>query len=205
MDIEVWLTFIAATTALLAVPGPVVMLLLGYAVSGGRSVAAAAIPGVVLGDMVAMTLSLLGVGAILQTSATLFLVLKLAGAAYLICLGLKIWISEAASTSGERSDDTPSRTRIMRDAFLVTALNPKDIMFFVAFLPQFIDPTQPVLPQILLLELTFAGLVVFSTTAWVLLADRVVRRLRNPKTQRLVSRCGAGWLVAAGVVTAATQ
>ncbi|MEO0356897.1 MAG: LysE family translocator [Pseudomonadota bacterium] len=204
MSIEVWLTFIAATTALLAVPGPVVMLLLGYAVSGGRSVAAAAIPGVVLGDMVAMTLSLLGVGAILQTSASLFFALKLAGAAYLIFLGLKIWTSESASTSGKRPHHNLSRIRIVRDAFLVTALNPKDIMFFVAFLPQFIDPAQPVLPQVMLLELTFAGLVVLSTTAWVLLADRAVRRLRNPKTHRLVSRCGAGWLVGAGILTAAS-
>ena len=204
MNIEVWLAFVAATTALLAIPGPVVMLLLGYTVSGGRSVAAVAIPGVVLGDMVAMTLSLLGVGAILQTSAYLFFALKLAGAAYLIFLGLKLWTRESASTSAKHFGHNSSQLRILRDAFLVTALNPKDIMFFVAFLPQFIDPTQPVFPQILLLELTFTGLVVLSSTAWILLAAQAVRRLRNPQTQRLVSRCGAGWLVGAGVLTAAS-
>ena len=204
MNFEVWLLFFTTTSALLAIPGPVVMLLLGYTVSGGRSVAAAAIPGVVLGDLVAMTLSLLGVGMILQTSASLFLALKLAGATYLIFLGVRVWTRETESTSAERSDHTPSRTIIMRDAFLVTALNPKDIMFFVAFLPQFIDPTQPVLPQIMLLELTFAGLVVFSSTMWILLADRMVRHVKTPQTQRLISRCGAGWLVGAGVLTAAS-
>ncbi len=204
MNIEVWLTFIVATSALLVLPGPVVMLLLGYTVSGGRSIAAAAIPGVVLGDMVAMTLSLLGVGMILQTSAFLFFTLKLAGATYLIFLGFKMWAGVEASTSGARSDASPSRTRILRDAFLVTALNPKDIMFFIAFLPQFSNPTQAILPQIILLELTFAALVVFSTAVWVFLADRAVSRLRNPETQRLVSRCGAGWLVGAGLLTAAT-
>ena len=204
MNFEVWFTFAVATSALLAMPGPVVMLLLGYTVSGGKSVAAAAIPGVVMGDMVAMTLSLLGVGMILQTSASLFLALKLAGAAYLIFLGVRIWSRETASTSAECADHTLSRTIIMRDAFLVTALNPKDIMFFVAFLPQFIDSAQPVLPQIMLLELTFAGLVVFSCTIWILLGDRMVRHVRNPETQRLISRCGAGWLVGAGVLTAAS-
>ena len=204
MNIEVWLKFTTATLALLAVPGPVVMLLLGYTVGGGRSVAAAAIPGVVLGDMVAMTISLLGAGAVLQSSATLFLALKLAGAAYLIWLGFKIWKSDAAPAAVSRLEHAPPRTRIMRDAFLVTALNPKDIVFFIAFLPQFIDPAQPVLTQIAILEATFSLLVLGSTTAWVLLADKAVRRLRHPKTQKLFSRFGASWLIGAGVVTAAS-
>jgi len=91
----------------------------------------------------------------------------------------------------------------MRDAFVVTALNPKDILFFVAFLPQFIDPAQPFLPQIAMIEVTFAVLVLFTTTAWVLLADRASRRLGNPSAQRRVSRFGACWLIGAGVFTAA--
>ena len=204
MNIEVWLTFTLAATALLAVPGPVVMLVLGYSVSGGKSLAAAAIPGVVFGDMVAMSLSLLGVGAILHASSTLFLMLKFAGAAYLVLLGLRIWISKTPSTADKRTDTLPSRAGVLRSAFIVTALNPKDIMFFVAFLPQFIDPTTPALPQIIVLELTFAGLVLLSTTAWVLLAAKAVTRLKTPETERLVSRCGASWLIGAGVLTAAT-
>ncbi|MEM7171915.1 MAG: LysE family translocator [Pseudomonadota bacterium] len=204
MNIEVWVAFFFASIALLAVPGPVVMLLLGYSISGGRSIAVAAIPGVVLGDMVAMTLSMLGAGTILQTSASLFLVLKLAGAAYLVWLGVKIWTSEAVSDTGQRVIEMPSRARVMRDAFFVTALNPKDIMFFVAFLPQFIDLTAPTLAQIVVLELTFATLVLCSTTAWVMLADRAARRLLNPGTKKLVSRLGASWLVCAGGLTAAS-
>jgi len=203
MNIEVWLTFVAATLALLVVPGPVVMLLLGYTISGGRSVAAAAIPGVVFGDLVAMTISLLGAGALLQASATLFVTLKITGAGYLIWLGVKIWRSSATHTIDKRQSGKSRRTRAMRDAFVVTALNPKDILFFVAFLPQFIDPAQPFLPQIAMIEVTFAVLVLFTTTAWVLLADRASRRLGNPSAQRRVSRFGACWLIGAGVFTAA--
>jgi threonine/homoserine/homoserine lactone efflux protein len=202
MNIEVWLTFTVATIGLLSVPGPVVMLLLGYAISGGRSLAVAAIPGVVLGDIFAMSVSLLGVGAILQASAHLFLALKLCGGVYLIWLGVKIWQSTASPSDVGRPDCIPSRLRIMCNAFLVTALNPKDIVFFVAFLPQFIDPTRPVLPQIVLLELTFGVLVLLSATTWVMVADKASRQLKNPRTQNLVSRFGASWLVGAGVLTA---
>lgn len=204
MHIEVWLTFVTSTALLLAVPGPVVMLLLGYTLSGGRSVASAAIPGVVLGDLVAMTISLLGAGAILQASVTLFMALKIAGAGYLIWLGIKVWRSAGMPADVTRCDGAPNRARVMRDAFVVTALNPKDIVFFIAFLPQFIDATQPVLTQIIVLEVTFAVLVLSSTVAWVLLADKAVQRLRQPKARTLMSRLGAGWLIGAGTVTAAS-
>lgn len=203
MDFEVWLTFCTASLALLAVPGPVVFLLFGYTLSGGRSVAVAAIPGVVFGDLVAMTISLLGAGAVLQTSATLFVLLKIAGAAYLIWLGLKIWNSDAHAPTLSRTNQAPSRTRVMRDAFLVTAFNPKDIVFFVAFLPQFIDPARPALPQVATLEASFAVLVFCSTTGWVVFADRAARQLTHSNMRKLTSRIGASWLIGAGIVTAA--
>ncbi|WP_298921140.1 LysE family translocator [uncultured Roseobacter sp.] len=202
MDFEVWITLVAATLALLAIPGPVVMLLLGYTISSGRSFAAAAIPGVVLGDLVAMTISLLGAGAILQTSGTLFLALKFIGAGYLTWLGIRFWKSDAVPGAINRTEYVPTRASIMRDAFLVTALNPKDILFFVAFLPQFIVSDQPIFPQIITLEATFLVLVLLTTTIWVLLTDKAARGLQHPKTRKLVSRFGASWLIGAGVMTA---
>ncbi len=203
MNIEVWLAFAFASLVLLLVPGPVVMLVMGYTISNGRSLAAAAIPGVILGDFVAMTISLLGAGAVLQTSATLFLTLKFAGAVYLVWLGIKVWKGGAGSTFKESINRPPTRIRIMRDAFLVTALNPKDVLFFVAFLPQFITPNQPLLPQIITLEATFLVIVFFTTSAWVALADTLARQLKSPATSRLVSRFGASWLIGAGIFTAA--
>ncbi|MEO1638962.1 MAG: LysE family translocator [Pseudomonadota bacterium] len=202
MDIDVWLTFCLAATALLAVPGPVVMLLFGYCLAGGKKAASAAIPGVVLGDLVAMTLSLLGAGALLQSSAVLFMVLKYAGAAYLIWLGFRLFKSGNETKTPFTMPEATSRKKIMLSAFLVTALNPKDIIFFVAFLPQFVDPTQVLVPQFLVLEATFAALVLCSTAVWVFLADNAMNRLSNQRNQRLIATCGAAWLAGAGAFTA---
>lgn len=141
MPLEVWLTFLAATAALLAVPGPVIVLLFSQTIAHGCSVAASAIPGVMLGDFVAMVVSLAGVGAVLAASATLFMALKIAGAAYLVWLGIGLWRTgfgglEATKLHDRRAESiSRSRWRVFRQSFIVTALNPKDIVFFVAFLP----------------------------------------------------------------------
>src|ERR1700740_2762272 len=95
--------------------------------------------GVALGDFTAMTLSMLGVGALLSASAGIFTVLKLAGAAYLVWLGIKLWKAGGSLHVEARADKT-SPLKMLGHAWIVTALNPKSITFFVAFLPQFLDP-----------------------------------------------------------------
>ena len=103
MDLNVWLSFVAASVALLIIPGPTVLLVLSYAISQGRRVALATVAGVALGDLVAMTASLLGLGAIIMTSALAFSVLKWVGAAYLIWLGLialSYWIAKSKDVDG---------------------------------------------------------------------------------------------------------
>ena len=91
MSFEVWLAFAAASAVLLTIPGPTVLLIIAHAVAHGRRAAPATMAGVVLGDLVAMTASLAGLGALLAASATLFGVLKWAGAAYLVYLGWRLW------------------------------------------------------------------------------------------------------------------
>jgi len=203
MEPHLWIAFVGASAALLAIPGPVVMLLLGYTLGYGRKAAAAAVPGVMLGDFTAMTISLLGAGAVLSASATLFMALKLTGAAYLVWLGIKLWRSDphlAVQTSSRYS-----RTRAFRDAFLVTAFNPKDIVFFVAFLPQFISASRPILPQIVIVEATFLGLILLSNTTWILLGSGVSRFIRKPNHLKAANRFGAGWLIGAGAFTALSR
>ncbi|MEQ9261095.1 MAG: LysE family transporter, partial [Roseovarius sp.] len=90
MPLDLWLAFMAASFALLIIPGPTVLLVLSYALSQGRRVALASAAGVALGDFIAMTASLLGLGALVLASATLFTVLKWVGAAYLVWLGVKL-------------------------------------------------------------------------------------------------------------------
>ena len=91
MSIELWIAFTLASVVLLAIPGPTVMLVISYALGRGKTSGWATVPGVTLGDFTAMTASLLGAGAVLAASATLFTVLKLLGAAYLIWLGVNLW------------------------------------------------------------------------------------------------------------------
>jgi len=156
-----------------------------------------------IGDFTAMTISLLGAGAVLSASATLFMALKLTGAAYLVWLGIKLWRSDphlAVQTSSRYS-----RTRAFRDAFLVTAFNPKDIVFFVAFLPQFISASRPILPQIVIVEATFLGLILLSNTTWILLGSGVSRFIRKPNHLKAANRFGAGWLIGAGAFTALSR
>ncbi len=137
MPIELWLAFAAASAAFLAVPmGPTVMVVVGYALGQGRKTGWATVPGVTLGDFTAMTISLLGAGAVLAASATLFTLLKLVGAAYLIWLGIRLWRAEPSAEV--LAGKARGRGAMFWNAYAVTALNPQSIMFFIAFVPQFV-------------------------------------------------------------------
>ena len=206
MSLELWIAFVVASAALLAVPGPTVLLVVSYALGRGRQTGWATVPGVTLGDFVAMTASLLGAGAVLAASAELFTILKLAGAGYLIWLGIKLW--RARPELGEVTDAAPGRRDGMAmfwHAFIVTALNPKSIVFFIAFVPQFVDPAAPVLTQFIILEATFVTLAAVNVAIWAILAGRLRRTFRRPETLTLANRIGAGFLIGAGLLTAAIR
>ena len=110
MDLHLWLAFVAASTALLIIPGPTILLVLSYAISKGRQVAVSSALGVATGDLIAMTASLAGLGALVMASAELFVVLKWVGAAYLVYLGFKLWRS-ARDADGLQIDPMPKFQR----------------------------------------------------------------------------------------------
>ena len=200
MTLEIWLAYAVACIVVLAIPGPTVLLVVSYALGGGRRTGWATVPGVTLGDFTALTLSLLGAGAVLAASAAMFTVLKLVGAAYLVWLGIRLW--RAAGRLGPTAAATASPHRMFRDAYVVTALNPKGIVFFVAFVPQFVDPSAAALPQFIMLEATFVTLAAVNVAIWAVLAGELRDRLRNPAKVRLVNRVGGSVLVGAGILTA---
>ena len=205
MALELWLAFAAASTALLVVPGPTVMLVVSYALGKGRASALATVPGVALGDLTAMTVSLAGAGAILAASATLFTVLKLAGAAYLVWLGIQLWRAGDSLDALTELRPQADRKRMFWNAYVVTALNPKGIVFFVAFVPQFVDPAAPLLAQFAILVATFVILAAVNVAIWALLAGQMRARFEQPATLRLVHRIGGGFLIGAGLLTALTR
>ena len=201
MSPATWFAFTAASIGLLLIPGPTVLLVVSYALTQGRRVAVATAAGVALGDFTAMTLSLAGLGALVAPSAGLFTALKWIGAAYLVYLGIRLWRAEPSLPNVA---DAPVRGSggIFGHAFVVTALNPKSIAFFVAFVPQFMDHARPLLPQLVLMEATFVALAAANALAYALAADQLRLRIRRPSVLRWLNRTGAGLLVGIGVLTA---
>lgn len=201
MPIEQWLAFVAASAVLLAIPGPTILLVISYALGHGRRYAAATVAGVALGDFTAMTASMLGLGALLAASATVFTLLKWVGAAYLIWLGIRLWrapVSERLDVPAAEGAGRP--IAVMLHAYAVTALNPKSIIFFVAFLPQFLDPAAPVLPQMAIFEATFLVLATLNAAAYALLASLARGAIRKPAVQRAVNRTGGTLMIGAGLL-----
>lgn len=203
MDFHIWLAFIAASIALLLIPGPTVLLVLSYAISQGKRVALATVGGVALGDFIAMSASLAGLGALVLASATLFTVLKWVGAAYLVYLGVKLFRSASTTSLGDLDKVTEtSVSSVFGHATAVTALNPKSIVFFIAFVPQFVVVESPLLPQFSVLITTFVGLAAINALAYALLADKLRSRIARPSVLAWFSRLGGGALIAMGVATA---
>jgi threonine/homoserine/homoserine lactone efflux protein len=203
MPIENWLAFVAASAVLLAIPGPTILLVISYALGHGRKVASATVAGVALGDFTAMTASMLGLGALLATSAALFTVLKWVGAGYLIYLGIKLWRAPIAEKMDldEAAVAKEKPVRIFLHTYVVTALNPKSIVFFVAFLPQFLDLSQPLFLQMMVFETTFLILATLNAALYGLLASMARDTIRKPKVQRIVNRTGGSLMIGAGLLT----
>ena len=203
MEFQLWIAFVSASIALLLIPGPTVILVLSYALSQGRKVAVASAAGVALGDLIAMTASLAGLGALVLTSATLFTVIKWVGAVYLVWMGIGM-LRAAGGQKGMLVIDAPALPagKIFRNAATVTALNPKSIVFFIAFVPQFTRADAPLLPQFAILIGTFVGLAAINSLAYALLADRLRATIRRPAILAWVTRAGGGALIAMGALTA---
>ncbi|MBM1631285.1 LysE family translocator [Sulfitobacter mediterraneus] len=202
MTFEIWLTFVAASFALLLIPGPTVLLVLSYALSKGRSVAVASAAGVALGDLVAMSASLAGLGALVLASATLFTALKWVGAAYLVWLGFKLIRSAPSEGLSVPTADNITASRVFGHTAAVTALNPKSIAFFIAFVPQFLSPAAPLLPQFAILIATFVTLAALNALAYALLADRLRQIIARPSIITWITRAGGAALITMGVLTA---
>jgi homoserine/homoserine lactone efflux protein len=182
------------------------MLVVSRAMSSGRRSVAPLVAGVGLGDLMAMTLSFAGLGAILTTSALLFSILKWAGAIYLIYLGVKIFRAPAAG-DGAQAQDRAQESALSQfcSAFFTTALNPKSIIFFVAFVPQFVTSTAPLLPQFLLLGASYLVIGALNATAYASFAGKLRNVLRSPKAIGRFNRIGGSVLIGAGILTAAAR
>lgn len=201
MDPTLWLAFALASLLMAVVPGPGVASIVGFAVSSGRPTALASVAGMAVGNFTAMSLSLAGLGAILAASATAFTVLKFAGAAYLIVLGILTFAKARRAGSVQPASPIRPRTAFWTNVAVGT-FHPKTIAFFVAFAPQFLAPERPYLPQAAIMILTFTGIAAITDSIYALAASGQAQRLRSARTQRVAARAGGTVLIAAGVATA---
>ena len=198
MTLEHWLAFTAASAILVLIPGPTVLLVVSYALGQGWRSAFPMAVGVALGDFTAMTLSMLGLGALLAASATIFTILKWIGAAYLIWLGVKLWRAGGSLDAPPRTDKVAA-AKMLGHAWIVTALNPKAITFFVAFLPLFLDPKADFWMQMLIFEATFLTLAFANAFGYALVASRARALVRNARAITIFNRAGGSLLIGAGV------
>ena len=198
MSIEIWLAFTVASAVLVLIPGPTVLLVVSYALGQGWRSALPTAIGVALGDFTAMTLSMLGLGALLQASALLYLILKWIGAAYLIWLGVGLWQAGGTLNVTPLHEKThPSKMLV--HAWLVTALNPKSLTFFIAFLPQFMDQNGDYWLQMLVFESTFLTLAFANALFYALTASHARALVGSPRALRIFNRSGGALLTGAGL------
>lgn len=199
MPFELWLAFVAASAVLLVIPGPTILTVISYSLAHGPRAKLALVAAVALGDSTSLALSLLGLGALLASSALWFGVVKTVGGLYLLWLGLRLLRSGVANAAPLPAAAPVSRRRLFLNTWLVTALNPKGIVFFVAFLPQFITPGPDATRQLWLLAATFVAMAIVNATAYALFAASARRLLAAPRAQRGFNLAGGGLLSAAGI------
>jgi threonine/homoserine/homoserine lactone efflux protein len=203
MPLELWLAYVATSAIILAIPGPTILLVLSYSISQGRSATMPLIAGVALGDAVAITLSLIGLGTLLATSALWFTGIKWLGGLYLIYLGIKLLRSanKPLAMQPVESPGAPlsSPRKLFGNAFIVTALNPKSIVFFIALLPQFISADHPVTAQLWILGVTFVVLATLGATSYALFASSLRKFLAAPRVQKAYGLFAGSLLCAAGI------
>src|SRR4051812_43400736 len=198
-DATTFALFALACLAFLAIPGPSVFYIVTRSLVQGRRAGVTSMLGVQAGGLAHVVAAAFGVSALIASSAAAFTVVKYAGAAYLVFLGLRKLFG-AEPDEPEISADPASAARLFGHGVIVNVLNPKTALFFLAFLPQFVDPSAgPVVPQMLVLGLMLVSLGVLSDGTYALLAASVGNHLR---ARRRLERISGGIFVGLGVVAA---
>ena len=202
MTVSTWLLFVLTEGALCLTPGPAVLLVLSQGLTRGTSASVSASFGILAGNACYFALSATGLGAVLLASYELFSVIRWIGAGYLVWLGARAFIGKASVLSVTAAQGPTSRWRTCLNGFVLQVSNPKALVFFVALLPQFIDPRGSVVAQIAILGVSSVVLEFFVLLGYGALAGRLTSVATRPRFQILGNRIAGGMLVAAGLSVA---
>lgn len=203
MEIQTWLAFVSATFVLSVIPGPSVLVVTGQAIANGRRSALICILGEVLGGVCLMVVSLLGVGAALEASPFAFQALKWFGVLFLLYMGLKafglaIWpIAQGKAGAYVASS--------FRAGFLTAVLNPKSLVFYLAFLSQFIDISTPLRLQYIILVVTAASVAGLVLGGYAVLATRLRAHISSASAQQKAHGVSGAFYIAGGTYVAVTR
>lgn len=199
------LEFAAVAFAVIIIPGPSVLFVVGRALAYGRRTAFASVGGNELGEFVLAAVAALGVGSLIQQSAVLFTVMKLAGAGYLVYLGARALMQRKEHALAASLVPARSTLRAVADGFLVGVANPKTAVFFAAVLPQFVNRSGNVPAQMLLLGFLFVLMALISDSAWTAVASAARSWFgRSPRRMEMIGGAGGLAMIGLGVTLAVT-
>jgi threonine/homoserine/homoserine lactone efflux protein len=203
-DLSTFALFAATCVAFLAIPGPSVFYIVTRSLTQGRRAGVTSMLGVQVGGLVHVVGATIGVSALIASSAAAFTVVKYAGAAYLVYLGIRRLLSAGKTVAEPEPDDRATTTRLFWQGVVVNVLNPKTALFFLAFLPQFVNPDAgPVAPQMLVLGTLLVGLGVLSDGTYAVVAAGAGRKLRDAaSSRRTLDRLSGGVFIGLGLVAA---
>ena len=203
MALHSWLLYLAAAIGLSLTPGPNSLLVLTHGALHGHRRTWFTVAGGALGFLLLIALSMLGIGALLKTSAQALTVLKLLGGAYLVWLGIQLWRAPAIQLQADAAGPAPSGTGLFRQGLFTAVSNPKALLFYGAFLPQFIDPARDLMTQFMVMAFVFVAVEVLVEYLLALLAHRIRPWLQ--RAGRSFNRTCGGLFVAMGVALPMTR
>ena len=196
MELHVYLAFVFATTIMIALPGPSVLLTVAHSISFGWRHALSTVAGATMGIAVQLMVAAIGLTSLLNVVAEAFEWLRWAGAAYLVFLGIKQWRS--ASEPLEFDTSSVSRKNLFVQGLVITIPNPKSLIFIAAFLPQFIDAARPLGLQFTFIVPTFLLITFTVTSVWALVAGKLSGFLQSQRAFKSVLRTAGGLMIIAG-------
>ncbi len=197
MELHVYLAFVTATTIMISLPGPSVLLTVAHSISFGWKRALITVTGATVGIAVQLSIAAIGLTTLLNGVAEAFDWLRWGGAAYLVYLGFKQW--KSAGEPLEFNSSSLSKTNLFVQGVVVTIFNPKSLIFIAAFLPQFIDTTRPPGLQLIFIVPTFLIITFTVTSLWALAAGKVSGLLQSQHGFQSLLRSAGGLMILAGV------
>lgn len=195
MDLTTYLTFSLACAILIIIPGPTVAVVIANSLKHGVKIGMVTVAGSMLAMGILLFLVTIGLSTILESTGNLLSYIKWAGVVYLIYIGYKTWTAPSSNLSGIQAE-APNAKKIFLRGFIVSISNPKALVFFGAFFPQFIDPMGNITAQLALMSVTFFVIALVLDSCWTVMVNVAKNFLM--KSEKIVNRVSGGFLMLGG-------